>query len=188
MTMRRAFPILAIVLFAATASNRGATARDAASRPDAVRPQASAVVQQAAAPADAPPMAPAYGAAGLQTEAPRSVVVTAPSASNGRLASTVLDSGLFPDPKVRDAYDKARLVADRLDKMYCYCECHEDMGHRSLLSCFQGTHAAQCGICMREAHQAWVDWQAGRSVEQTQKTVDAVYHQGAPPPSLPSTD
>jgi hypothetical protein len=183
MTTRSRNPIPAILLFVVIACNRGATQR-MASQPPA--PAAGATVAPLAA--AQPSTAVASGAVVFPNEPPRSVVVTGAGASDGDRAATVLDSRLFSDPQVRDVYEKAHLVADRLDRMYCYCHCHEERGHRSLLSCFQGTHAAECGICLREGYQAWLDFQAGRSVEDSQRAADAVYHQGVPPPSLPAAE
>jgi hypothetical protein len=188
MTMRRSLPLLAIVLLTAAACNRGAAENESSRRRTALDPQPAPAAAQTAAPAAAPVTTSVASAGGVPTDLPRSVVLAGPAASHGDPASTILDASLFPDPRVREVYEKARLVADRLDKMYCYCHCHEEMGHRSLLSCFQGTHAAECGICLREGYQAWSDWQAGRSVEDSQKAADAVYHQGAPPPSLPASE
>ena len=112
-------------------------------------------------------------------------VAPQPLAAGMTLASTILDPNRFQDPLARDAYEKAHEVAERLDKMYCYCHCHEHMGHRSLLTCYQGDHAAECGICQKEAEMAWADWKNGLPVEATQRAADAAYNQGAPPPSLP---
>jgi len=186
MTMRRTLPILAIVLFAAAACNRGAAPRAAVSGPETIANQSAPAAGQQPGPIDESSTALASPPASTPNQPPRSVVLAAPGAAGIDRASTILDSRLLSDPQVRDVSEKVRVVADRLDKMYCYCHCHEEMGHRSLLTCFQGTHAAECTICLREGYQAWVDFQAGRPVEQTQQVVDAMYHQGAPPPSLPS--
>lgn len=86
----------------------------------------------------------------------------------------------------RAVYVKARDVADRLDKMYCYCHCHENHGHRSLLTCYQTEHAEECGICQKEAEQAWQDAKDGLSVETTQRAADYAYNGGNPPPYRPN--
>ena len=184
MTTSRSLPILTIVLIAAAACNQGAGAGDAGSREAPAPARGVSVAAPMPVPLDGSSTAPAPATTSGGIEPPRSVVLAAPHAADR--ASTILDSRLFSDPQVRDVYEKVHVVADRLDKMYCYCHCHEEMGHRSLLTCFQGTHAAECSICLREGYQAWVDFQAGRPVELTQQVVDAMYHQGAPPPSLPS--
>jgi hypothetical protein len=82
-------------------------------------------------------------------------------------------------------YAEAAQVTDRLAKMYCYCQCHEERGHVSLLTCFQTDHAEICGICMREGDQVYRDWKAGLPVHASQHAADVAFHRGSPPPSLP---
>ena len=99
------------------------------------------------------------------------IVLFAAAACNGGAAPRAAVSG--PETIANQAAPAAGQQPGPIDESY-------------LLTCFQGTHAAECTICLREGYQAWVDFQAGRPVEQTQQVVDAMYHQGAPPPSLPS--
>ena len=44
--------------------------------------------------------------------------------------------------KVRRAYEVARAIPEVLDRLYCYCRCRENFGHKNLLSCFVDTHAS----------------------------------------------
>ncbi len=44
--------------------------------------------------------------------------------------------------KVRSAYEIARVIPEVLDRLYCYCRCRENIGHKNLLSCYVDTHAA----------------------------------------------
>src|SRR5262252_8239997 len=37
----------------------------------------------------------------------------------------------------------------------CYCYCDRNHGHKSLHSCFESTHGANCGTCMGEALYAY---------------------------------
>lgn len=106
------------------------------------------------------------------------------------LASTILDPASFQNEEVRATYAKARQMPERLEKMYCYCRCKENeaLNHKSLLTCFQDEHAAECGICLKEAQQAFLDRQDGLPTEITQKTVDIMFNQGNPPPSMPGTN
>jgi len=114
-------------------------------------------------------------------------VQSEPSAVRGPrradLASTIMNPGSFENTEVRATYAKARQIPERLDAMYCYCHCKENqqLRHKSLLTCFQDDHAAQCGICLREAQQAFLDFEDGLPVEVTKKTVDVMYNQGNPP-------
>ncbi|UCD78223.1 MAG: hypothetical protein JSW26_22870 [Desulfobacterales bacterium] len=44
--------------------------------------------------------------------------------------------------KVRKAYAIARAIPEVLDRLYCYCRCRENFGHKNLLSCYVDTHAS----------------------------------------------
>jgi hypothetical protein len=44
--------------------------------------------------------------------------------------------------KVRQAYAIARTIPEVLDRLYCYCRCRENFGHKNLLSCYVDTHAS----------------------------------------------
>ncbi len=56
--------------------------------------------------------------------------------------------------KTASAYNVALKNRDVLDYMYCYCNCKQSIGHKSLLSCFTDDHAANCGICQDQAFYA----------------------------------
>lgn len=56
--------------------------------------------------------------------------------------------------KTGRAYKAAKENPDLLDKIYCYCKCQDNFGHKSLLTCFVDRHGSQCGICMDEALMA----------------------------------
>ena len=43
---------------------------------------------------------------------------------------------------VRKAYQIARMIPEVLDRLYCYCRCRENFGHKNLLSCFVDSHAS----------------------------------------------
>ena len=42
----------------------------------------------------------------------------------------------------RLAYEAARKIPEVLDRLYCYCHCQENLGHKNLLSCYVDTHAS----------------------------------------------
>jgi hypothetical protein len=44
--------------------------------------------------------------------------------------------------KVRRAYQIARTIPAVLDRLYCYCRCRENFGHKNLLGCYVDTHAS----------------------------------------------
>jgi len=57
--------------------------------------------------------------------------------------------------KTAKAYRAAKEIPEVLDKVYCYCECQKNFGHKSLLTCFIDKHGSKCGICMDEAIMAY---------------------------------
>ena len=44
--------------------------------------------------------------------------------------------------RIRMAYEIAREIPEVLDRLYCYCRCRENFGHKNLLSCYVDTHAS----------------------------------------------
>ncbi len=44
--------------------------------------------------------------------------------------------------KAKKAYEIARAIPEVLDRLYCYCRCRENFGHKNLLSCFVDNHAS----------------------------------------------
>jgi Protein of unknown function with PCYCGC motif len=55
----------------------------------------------------------------------------------------------FKFPYQVRAYELAAKIPNVLNQMPCYCYC-ERIGHSSLHTCFESTHGAHCGICMKE--------------------------------------
>lgn len=53
------------------------------------------------------------------------------------------------------AYELAAKIPAVLHQQPCYCYCDRGMGHNSLHSCFEGTHGAQCSVCLKEAYYAY---------------------------------
>ncbi len=76
-----------------------------------------------------------------------------------------LDPGIFSrNPVVASTYETAKQIPRILDKIYCYCDCaiNPKFKHKSLLTCYTGDHASQCGICMNEAIVALEMTKAGK--------------------------
>ncbi len=57
----------------------------------------------------------------------------------------------FTQPAQQEAYKAAAKVPAVMTQEPCYCYCDRNHGHKSLHSCFEGTHGANCGICAAEA-------------------------------------
>lgn len=56
-----------------------------------------------------------------------------------------MDPNMFTHPVIKKAYQVAKDVPWVLDSIYCFCFCKESPAfrHKSLLSCYVDTHAAQ---------------------------------------------
>lgn len=87
----------------------------------------------------------------------------------------VLDPATFADARVRKAYEAARQYAHVLENVYCYCRCKENIGHRALIECFESDHASHCDVCMVEAEMAARLTAEGKTPQEIQKLIDAVY-------------
>jgi hypothetical protein len=86
----------------------------------------------------------------------------------------VLPASLFgADERLVRAYTAARTMPEVLDGLYCYCHCREDMGHVSLLTCYESEHAASCDICLTEATMAAQMHGQGATLEEIRRAIDA---------------
>lgn len=74
-----------------------------------------------------------------------------------------------------EAYAAARSAPQALDGVYCYCQCSKHSGHRSLLTCFESEHGADCDICMGEAMLAAQLAARGNSLQQIRLAIDAQF-------------
>lgn len=87
------------------------------------------------------------------------------------LAGEQLTGPLFNHPYKVMAYQMAAKVERVLFQQPCYCRCDRALGHKSLHSCFEGTHGAVCATCMRQAVYAYQQTQLGRSPEQIREGI-----------------
>jgi hypothetical protein len=106
-------------------------------------------LQSAAGPSSSPAEVPAYHAGPPKDALP-----------------PTLDPAQFSDPSTRNTYAMAARVKKILYQQPCYCLCDRHEGHKSLLDCFVGNHAAMCGICKKEAIYAYEQAQRGRTAAQ----------------------
>jgi hypothetical protein len=60
----------------------------------------------------------------------------------------------FQYPYQVQCYEMAAKIPGVLYQLPCYCYC-ERIGHNSLHTCFESTHGAHCGICMKEVYYAY---------------------------------
>lgn len=96
-----------------------------------------------------------------------------PTPREGVTAANVLPPQQFAsDPGIAEVYANAAKIPGVLDGIYCYCNCKEQHGHVSLLTCFESEHGSQCGVCMGEATMAYNMTQQGKSLEEIRAAVD----------------
>ena len=99
-----------------------------------------------------------------------------PTPRAGVTGARVLAAATFgDDQRLVRAYEAARAMPEVFDGLYCYCHCKEDMGHVSLLTCYESEHAASCDICLGEAAIAAQMHAAGATLEDIRRAIDARY-------------
>jgi hypothetical protein len=79
--------------------------------------------------------------------------------------------------RVRSAYASADTIPAVMDRLYCYCRCRENMGHKSLLSCYADTHASGCDVCIVEAEMAAQMTAKGACPAEIQQAIDRRFGQ-----------
>ena len=89
----------------------------------------------------------------------------------GPLPAT-LNPGVFPNVLVRNAYTLAARVRRVLYQQPCYCHCDRSQGHGSLLDCFAGMHAAECGVCIREGLYSYEQSRKGKTGAQIREGIE----------------
>jgi len=70
------------------------------------------------------------------------------------------------------AYDAARANPVIFDGLYCVCECDKNMGHRSLLGCFESRQAVGCHSCREQAQLIVKMLEKERSLAEIRKAFD----------------
>ena len=79
------------------------------------------------------------------------------------LSGDQLTGEYFTHPYQVTAYKIAEKIPAVLHQLPCYCRCDRALGHKSLHSCFEGTHGAACATCMREAVYAYQQTKLGKT-------------------------
>lgn len=70
------------------------------------------------------------------------------------------------------SYQVAAKIQPLLYQMPCYCYC-DRMGHKSLHSCFEGTHGAECSTCMKEVFYTYQMSKQHKTAAQIRKGIIA---------------
>jgi hypothetical protein len=89
----------------------------------------------------------------------------------GPLPAT-LSREMFSDVVVQNAYALAARVRKVLYQQPCYCHCDRSQGHGSLLDCFAGKHAAECGVCIREGFYSYEQTRQGKTAAQIRNGIE----------------
>ena len=93
----------------------------------------------------------------------------APPAKDTKLPPILTKDQLWgPDaqyPYQTHAYELASRIPVVLHQQPCYCYC-DRMGHNSLHSCFENTHGAKCGTCLKELYYSYEQHKAGKTAAQ----------------------
>ena len=95
-------------------------------------------------------------------------------ARNATFLPPTLQPEQFLGP-TREAYRVAKEIPQTLAQLPCYCHCDQSIGHKSLHSCFQDTHASQCTICVSEALVAYNLQKSGLNPAQIRERIVAEY-------------
>lgn len=75
----------------------------------------------------------------------------------------------------REAYRVVKEIPETIAQLPCYCHCDQSIGHKSLHSCFQDTHASQCTVCVSEALIAYNLQRTGMTPAQIRERIIAQY-------------
>lgn len=69
------------------------------------------------------------------------------------------------------AYELAAKIPVVLHQQPCYCYCDRGMGHKSLHSCFEGTHGAECSVCLKELYYSYFMYKKGKTATQIRQGI-----------------
>jgi hypothetical protein len=75
-------------------------------------------------------------------------------------------------PYQSHAYELAAKIQNVIYQQPCYCYC-DRMGHKSLHSCFEGTHGAQCLTCLKELYYSYQMTRQHKTAAQIRKGIIA---------------
>lgn len=70
----------------------------------------------------------------------------------------------------KKAYLVASKISNVLYQLPCYCYC-DRIGHGSLRTCYESTHAANCSHCLREAYYAYFQTRQGKTPKQIREGI-----------------
>jgi hypothetical protein len=113
-------------------------------------------------------------ASSQQEEARTPAYNPGPPAKNAKLPPILKKDQLWGSnaqyPVQTHGYELAAQIPGVLHQLPCYCYC-DRMGHKSLRSCFENTHGAQCATCLKEVYYAYDQTQKGKTVKQIREGI-----------------
>ncbi|MDO8665777.1 MAG: CYCXC family (seleno)protein [Gemmatimonadales bacterium] len=95
-----------------------------------------------------------------------------PDPRAGITGATVVPASNWNFEPIVRAYTAAAQNAQVIDGLFCYCQCKQNVGHRSLLTCFETEHGSACDICQGEAVLAAQMHGRGATLDQIRQEVD----------------
>jgi hypothetical protein len=92
-----------------------------------------------------------------------------PPSKNAKLPPILTEGQLWGSnaeyPFQTHAYKLAAEIPAVIYQQPCFCYC-DRMGHKSLHSCFENVHGAQCSTCLKELYYAYLEHKKGRTAKQ----------------------
>lgn len=98
-----------------------------------------------------------------------------PPAKGAKLPAILPPEQLW-GPQFQHAYQKrayalAAKIPDVIYQQPCYCYC-DRIGHGSLRSCYESTHAAGCDHCLKELYFAYFEHKKGKTAKQIRAGIE----------------
>jgi hypothetical protein len=88
------------------------------------------------------------------------------------LSGAQLTGPFFREKWQVEVYREAAQIPNVLYQLPCYCRCDRALGHKSLRSCFEGTHGAICSTCAEEGAYAYKMTKLGRTPQQIRAGIE----------------
>ena len=88
------------------------------------------------------------------------------------LSGAQLTGPFFREKWQVEVYREAARIPNVLYQLPCYCRCDRALGHKSLHSCFEGTHGAICSTCAEEGAYAYKMTKLGRTPRQIRAGIE----------------
>lgn len=95
-----------------------------------------------------------------------------------------VSGGILNPDQFRGATEQAYAAAEQnpglASKIFCYCGCDHEAGHKNLRDCFSSDHGTYCATCRGEMIKAAELAHEGESLPQIQRTIDNQFESAYP--------